>query len=405
MRWSAAASSSRRWFAAASLAMPIVILTCSQAWPSDGLAYISYTSDSATAFPEGEEGPSSDRVAPTIDDSVRHPWAAELWENWSDKGNLFWSEPPGDLVLTIDYRVQPMFNSHTSYQFGTAPSDLARGLIPAAYAPLSKLDWSLDSTWTGFRFGLEKADSAAHFEWLTPMQQGINGNMEDFDWSGPNKDPASLSRSPERWNDGQMLDLEYEFRLLKRPLGLPVDVWPMIGFRWQRFSMTAYDGDQIINDGTLGPDLPPVGYHWTEDEITFKQEYSIGYLGAQLRGRLETKFLPPIAWTLQGDWGYTQANNVDHHISGYEDRGSHRYTMEDTHGDALHFCLTAESLFCRDRFSIGLQADYMEINTTGSHHWVQYGGTYYAPADETWTNGVSVSSYQTSLTAFIRTRF
>ena len=58
-----------------------------------------------------------------------------------------------------------------------------------------------------------------------------------------------------------MLDLEYEFRLLKRPLGLPVEVWPMVGFRWQRFDMTAYDGDQIIHDGTLGP-VPAVGYHW-----------------------------------------------------------------------------------------------------------------------------------------------
>jgi hypothetical protein len=352
--------------------MLIVFLMHGRAWAADELDY-------------GADG------------YVEHPHAAELWEGWSDKGNLFWSEPPGPLALTIDYRIRPMFNSHTSYQFGTAPQ-----LEGSQYAPLSKLDWSLDSTWTGFRFGLEKADSAAHFEWLTPMGQCINGKMADFDWSGPDRPPASLSRSPERWNDGQMLDLEYELRLLNRPLGLPVDVWPMIGFRWQRFNITAHDGDQIINDGTFGPDLPPVGYHWMEDEISFKQEYSIGYLGAQLRGRLETRILPPIAWTLQGDWGYTQANNVDHHISGYEADGIHRYTMENTHGDALHFSLTAESLFCRDRFSIGLQADYMEISTTGSHRWVMSGDTI--PVDETWSNGVSVSSYQTSLTVFLRFR-
>jgi hypothetical protein len=370
MRWSA--TSCRRRFAAAGWAMLIVVSTCGRAWPSDGLVYNS-------------------------DDYVQHPQAAGLWENWSDKGNLFWSEPPGPLALTIDYRIQPMFNSYTSYQFGTPPR-------PGTdrYAPLSKLDWSLNSTWTGFRFGLEKADSAAHFEWLTPMGSNINGKIDDFDWSGADRAPASLSSSPEQWNDGQMLDLQYEFRLLKRPLGTPVDVWPMIGFRWQRFNMTSYEGDQIINDGTLGPDLPPVGYHWPGIEGTFKQEYSIGYLGVQVRGRLETRILPPIAWTLQGDWGYTQANNVDHHISGYEDDGVHRFTMEDTHGDALHFGLTVESLFCRDRFSIGLQADYMEINTTGSHRWVMSGDTI--PWDETWSNGVSVSSHQTSLTVFLRFR-
>jgi hypothetical protein len=170
-----------------------------------------------------------------------------------------------------------------------------------------------------------------------------------------------------------------------------------------RGHLPAYDGYQIINDGTLGPDLPPVGYHWTEDEGTFKQQYSIGYLGAQLRGRLETRILPPIVLMLQGDWGYTQANNVDHHISGYEAQGVHRYTMEDTHGDALHFAISAESLFCRDRFSIGVQADYMKINTTGSHRWVEYGNVV-TPVDETWSNGVSVSSHQTAVTAFLRLR-
>ena len=195
-----------------------------------------------------------------------------------------------------------------------------------------------------------------------------------------------------------MLDLEYEVRLLKHPLGLPVDVWPLAGFRWQRFDMTAYAGNQIIPPD--GPFPPP----FDGDIGTFKQEYSIGYLGTQLRGRLETRIMPPIAWTLQGDWGYTQANNVDHHLY-YEYFGSHRYSMEDTHGDCWHVSLTAEALFCRDRFSIGLQADHTEIGTTGTHHLVQYGGTRYAPVDETWTNGVSVSSCQTAITGFIRLRF
>jgi hypothetical protein len=330
-----------------------------------------------------------------FDDPGRQQVAERAWDGWRDPGVCFWTEPPGPLAFTVDYRVLAMFGSQTSKQFGTPPQ-----ISMPQYAPLSKLDWSLDSAWTGFRFGLEQADSAAHLQWMTPM--GCGGKMDDFDWSGPDRAPASLSSSPERFTDGQMLDLEYEFRLLKRPLTLPVDVWPLIGFRWQRFDITAYDGDQLINDGTLGPDLPPVGYHWTEDMGTFKQEYSIGYVGAQLRGRLETGVLAPIAWTLQGDWGYTQANNIDHHISGYEEAGVHRFSMEDTHGSALHFCLTTESLFCRDRLSLGLQADYMEISTTGSHRLLIYGNTL--PTDETWSNGVSVSSRQIAITAFLRIR-
>jgi hypothetical protein len=353
-------------------AMLIVILLSANARPDDGLAY-------------------------STDDNCQNARAEELWRDWSDSGNRFWSAPPGPLALTVDYRVVTMFNSHTSYQFGTSP-----GYYRGNYAPLSKLDWSLNSTWTGFRFGLEEADSACHFEWLTPMMKTINGGIYDYDWNIdddlPN-DPTrldSLSRSSERWNDGQMLELEYEFRMLTRPLGLPLDIWPLAGFRWQRFDMTASAGNQIIPPD--GPFEPP----FNEDIGTFKQEYSIGYLGAQLRGRLETGRLPPIAFSLQGDWGYTLANNVDHHLS-YEYSDIHRYTMENTHGDSLHVSLTAEALFYLDRFSIGVQADHTEINTTGSHRWVMYGDT--TPVDEMWTNGVSVSSSQTSITAFLRLRF
>ncbi len=96
------------------------------------------------------------------------------------------------------------------------------------------------------------ADSAGHFQWLTPMVTSVNGGMYDFDWNIddnlPN-DPTrldSLSRSTEQWTEGQMLELEYEFRLLERPLGLPFDVWPLAGYRWQRFDITGSSTDQII---------------------------------------------------------------------------------------------------------------------------------------------------------------
>ena len=31
-------------------------------------------------------------------------------------------------------------------------------------------------------------------------------------------------------------------------LGLPIELWPLAGFRFQRFDMTAHDGMQLIND-------------------------------------------------------------------------------------------------------------------------------------------------------------
>ena len=102
--------------------------------------------------------------------------------------------------------------------------------------------------------------------------------------------------------------------------------------------------------------------------------------------------------TFQGDWGATAAYNVDHHISGYEDEGKHRYTMESTHGGALHLALAAETPLTQ-RFNVGIQFDHTEIRTTGTHHMYMYGTEY---VNETWSNGVSVTSDQTSITAFLR---
>ena len=43
----------------------------------------------------------------------------------------------------VDYEIQRMFG-YTSYQFGSAPAENVR-----PYGPESKLNFSLDSTWTG----------------------------------------------------------------------------------------------------------------------------------------------------------------------------------------------------------------------------------------------------------------
>jgi hypothetical protein len=72
-----------------------------------------------------------------------------------------------------------MFDSNTSFQFGLDDKSLPSG----PYTPLSKLAYSLDSTWAGLRVGVRKPDRDIHFEWLTPIAQGINGGMSDYDWN------------------------------------------------------------------------------------------------------------------------------------------------------------------------------------------------------------------------------
>jgi hypothetical protein len=294
-------------------------------------------------------------------------------------------------VWYIDYRIRSMFNSHTSYEFGTEPGSAFERQY-GKYAPVSRLNWSLDSTWNGLQVGIEKPNWDVHFEWLTPMTKNINGTMEDSDWV-PANNLILQSHTQQRWNDGQMLDLGGEFKWTEFCLGnSPIEVWPVAGFKWQRFGMTGYDSN--YNVGTLPYPFPQPGDILTGDQITTNQQYSIGYIGAQLRTALcwgET----PIDLRLQGDWGATSAYNVDHHL------GVDKYWFYNTRGDAFHIALTAEApISCR--FSVGLQADHTAIRTTGTVDWV---GGIGAPPAAPYSNGVLVKSDQTSLTAFLRARF
>lgn len=107
----------------------------------------------------------------------------------------------------LDYRVQQMFDSNTSFQSGSSAP------LTGPYTPISKLAYSLDSTWTGLRLGVQKPDWDVHFEWLTPIGRGIDRGIVDYDWNivEPRNDPTrldSLAQLSTRWNDGQKLELE-----------------------------------------------------------------------------------------------------------------------------------------------------------------------------------------------------
>lgn len=297
---------------------------------------------------------------------------------------------------TVGYRARWLFNSRTRYEFGTIPD------TPPIYAPLSRLDWSLNSQWQGFQIGSKGRDWELQFEWLAPVGSKIQGNLDDYDWLTPG-DPThldSLSSSALRWNEGQLLDLGAEFHLTDcDPLGVWVEIWPMAGFRFQRFAMTGHDGLQIIGDGVV---VPPSGTPLPGDLITFNQQYYMGYIGGQLRSTLRLGRLPPIACTFQGDWGRTAGYNIDHHLF-YESLGVHRYTMESTYGGAVHFSFAAQ-MPITPWLSVGVQFDHMDIHTTGSHRWLTY-DDYGNRLDLTWDNGVKVTSTQNSVTAFLQARF
>jgi hypothetical protein len=307
-------------------------------------------------------------------DSVGPQEAVDLWKDWPDKA-------PGPPVWSIDYRFRSFWSSSTSKEFGTPWSP------PDGWAPLSRLKFPLSSNWHGAEIRVQQPTWDLHFEWLTPQQKGVHGEQIDVDWQLPNNDYTDLTFARERWNEGQMLDLGFDFQMVDRPLDLPAELWPTIGFRWQRFNVTCYDGLQLKENGVwLDPPLEVPG-----DMIAFNQQYFIGYIGGQVRGKFGLSMLPPIAWKLQGDWGFVGAYN--------ELCEGTRQTTERTYGSMWHIAFTGE-MPVTQYLSMGAQFDCTAIGTRGTHRLRDPQQSI----DESWDNGVSVWSDQTAVTVFIRLR-
>jgi hypothetical protein len=311
-----------------------------------------------------------------------------VWEGYPQEQAAELEVAPPEAVgsWTVDYRVRQFCDSRTNYEFGTPE------LPPDGWTPLSRLCFPLDSTWHGLDVGIDRPNWELHLSWMTPMERGIDGDMEDYDWTIPGADFTDLGFTKQHWTDGQMLDLGFNLRLWNDPFGWPVEVWGAGGFRWQRFGLMCYDLAQVKwDDEWLSPPYTEAG-----DVIAFKQEYAMGYLGGQLRTRLFPTARRPIRVVFQGDWAGVGARNVDHHLL----REGDRYTIETTHGSSWHLGLTADVPVTR-RLEVGVAVDYLQIHTRGRHRLLNEP----LGQDYTWDNGVRVWSDQTWLTAFARVRF
>jgi len=308
-------------------------------------------------------------------DDLRFLYQGDCWAARQDPAH----------VWTIDYKFRSLSKSSTSYQFGT---DFPP---PDGWTPLSRLHFELNSLWHGVEIGFQKPLWGVHCEWLMPMQRNIDGNLNDYDWMIPDADYTDLGIAKERWIDGQMLDFNFEFRIWDEPFGLPIDVWPVLGVRWQRFDLMCYDAVQV-KDGNVWPPNPTT---YPGDVLSFNQQYFVGYLGGQLRTTVNLPVVPSFDLMFEGDWGATRGYNIDHHLL----RPGDRYTMETTDGDSWHIALSAEVPVTR-RLSMGFEAAYLQIHTTGKHRLRNEP----LNEDETWDYGVKNQSEQTWLTAFVRVR-
>ena len=183
-----------------------------------------------------------------------------------DDYSRFWS---------IEYRFRTFASSSTSYEWGTP--DVSPG-----WSPRSRMALSLNSCWHGLRAEIKRPTWALHYEWMM-SQQGINGSAAEYGWNPPNTDGSytDLGYMTERWGGayGQMMDLGFEFQLKDKLFGLPIEVWPTAGFRWQRFEITCFDLAQVRKDNQ--PIDPPDQY--PGDIAKVNQQYYVGYIGGQFR--------------------------------------------------------------------------------------------------------------------------
>lgn len=332
--------------------------------------------------PEGQDSPQSrffdqtpgetvPNVSPRTDEG---PLAGFLSTKYEHPGRIW----------TLDYRCRVLGGSGTSAEWGTPE------LPPLGWNPLTHLDFPVNSLWHGLRGSVEERTWDIHFEWMMP-QQGITGDTVNCDWNPPNPDGSytDLGKSSARWSDGwgQMIDIGGEFRWKETLFGLPIEVWPTVGFRWQRFQLTCFDLFQYKENNVW---LDPPDYY-SDDSIDFNQQYYMAYYGGQFRTRVGN-----ISMMFQADWGYTWAYNVAHYLLVDGDR----YTMDNTYGGSWHLAFNA-AVPLDERIAIGFQVDYLQIFTEGKHHLLNLP----VGQDMVWSHGVKVLSNQAGVTGFVRVRF
>jgi outer membrane protease len=288
-----------------------------------------------------------------------------------------------DTPWSVELRLRNYVTSHTSYEFGNP--------FPPNQAPLSRLEFPLDSTWFGVEMRRDFPRISVGIEALRNIGGEARGRMRDSDWDDDETpDRLSIYSSSDcRMDPSYTVRVDADLKVsdwLHLPPGL--DIRPAVGFRWQRFSLTTHDGSQI----EPGSDTPPLAL--PGDGIAFEQTYRHFSLGFKLDYRWEAPgaAFRWVSTKMQADWAHVTADNEDHHLL----RGR-RFTYESTYGEGWHL-LTGLEFGLTRQLSASLEADWLTIRTTGSHRLehADLGISFQ------FDHGVKVWSEQTSLTLGIK---
>ncbi len=306
--------------------------------------------------------------------------AAKFPELGLDPYRLQVSGDPGRPNLALGFK--KFLNSFTSYQF---PS-----LYNAAQDPLSRLEFPIDQWFVG----LSTKYSSIRWSLNASVWRNINRSnarkMQDSDWDDENNTDQKtvFSESNCKLNQGVLGNLGITVGV---PYLRDYSLRPAIGYRYQKFDFTTYDGYQTEFGGATAP---LVG-----DGMNFRQTFHHCYIGISFNKLINLANYANYPQygniDLQIDYAWVSGKNEDNHLM----REGNRITVENTRGHCWHIGAGA-NIYRNSRLSGRFEADFKRIKTYGTHNLTNN----LLGLDLSW-DGAKVWSDQLSLTAIAAITF
>lgn len=287
---------------------------------------------------------------------------------------------------TVRLKTKTYHDSRTSYEFGNPD--------PPGQKPLSRLQFPMDSTWTGLEARKDVGRFSLGAEFLTSVGSQRAGDTQDSDWADapPHRlECYSESRTSLRPSFQLAADADANVAdVLDLPEGL--ELRPTLGMRWQRLSFKLMDGTQYSFDPATGivDDIFPFGGY----TIAFVQDWWLPFAG--LKAAYTWRRAPlvdHVKLKAQFDGGPAFGRNEDRHRL----RGD-RDTRELTTGWAWRASAGVD-VGLTDRLDLGVEFEHTRIETTGTHAWREGQDSF------EWDYGVRVWSEQSALTVDLGYRF
>jgi Omptin family len=256
---------------------------------------------------------------------------------------------PVEQGYKISGEIRKYFNSFTSYQFPNP--------FPPGQDPLSRLEFPIDQWFLGLSSSYQAPHWALIFSGSTNLNRVASVKMQDSDWDDENMPFRKniFSESKCRLNRGLLADIRAE---LKPALRLPCRLRPIIGYRYQYFFFTTFDGEQWeLSGGSM--DLPGDGIDF---EQTFYHFYFGGILEADFSLEYLFRGLGRTRVAVQADYALVTARNEDLHLL----RMGERITTENTAGHCWHVGANA-LMYTLNGIELLFEVDFKRIVTNGDH--------------------------------------